>query len=627
MLIYKLYYLNITNIKMRPSIIIYKKVLFKIKKIVCYAKAFTLLELLVTVTIFLILWSISYFSLVWFIKNSRDVVRLEDLKTIDKSISLFQIQKWFLPKPDDYVEINYSWSILWNQWIFWDNNFTQVGLINKKPVDIISNNEFSYSLSNNWREYELWALTEWNDINQFVLVPNTFASWKKLWKSLVYWNYNWRIIKSSSWSYTYLFSIPTIISRDISDSDINSIINNKQLAYKWYWNLPASYSWTIFKVDWWFDFNPNMFVLFSGLTEDLLYNESIRIKILENFQKSYSWTIIANESWIKEILNLDINPDSPSKKLKESSYDIFTNDLWVKLPIIVKSWDNWLSYDMSNLLLDADTRYITQDSNLDFWFATKKWVSKFTNWNWITFTEEDGLADIDTRSIIEDKDFSIWFATNKWVSKIDKLDSWSTYDDKSWLIDNDVVAMKEDNNWNIWFATKKWVSMFDWWSWLNFSQDKTWLVDKIVTSITNDSSNSIWFWTINWVSVFDWTTWTSYSESDWLIDKNILSIYSDIDDNIWLWTINWLSKFDWINWISYSESDWLSSKRVQEIFQDSNWTMWFWTDNWVDKFDWNIWINYDINDWLIDNDVQSIYQDNESNMWIWTKKGVTIFYK
>jgi hypothetical protein len=40
------------------------------------------------------------------------------------------------------------------------------------------------------------------------------------------------VLKVQSGSYLYLFTMPTIISRDISNTDIVNIIDEQKLAYK-----------------------------------------------------------------------------------------------------------------------------------------------------------------------------------------------------------------------------------------------------------------------------------------------------------------------------------------------------------------------------------------------------------
>ena len=51
-------------------------------------KAFTLVELIVVITILAILWTIAFISLQWYSERSRDSVRVTDMKTMKNSLEL-----------------------------------------------------------------------------------------------------------------------------------------------------------------------------------------------------------------------------------------------------------------------------------------------------------------------------------------------------------------------------------------------------------------------------------------------------------------------------------------------------------------------------------------------------------
>lgn len=596
-----------------------------INKFFLSIKAFTLLELMVVITILIIVSTVIFYSVTWFLKQSRDVSRFENLNRIKFWIELFVTEKWFYPKPNNPKNIIFSGWLLWTQWTFWDESLISIWNLSSKPVDLVSLNDFAYSLANDEKQYELWAVLEADELMFNSLFSKTFAKNKIPVRSMVVWNYNWLTLSVSTWWLVYVLWIPTILSYDTTENDIIKLIEKKTLAYRWYWNIASSYSWTVFQIDGWFDFDPSILILYSGTYENLINNESEWIKLLNNTQIAYSWTVLAWSNILDKILSVDIDLINPSKIVREIAYDLVINDLNLTLPIELTSWPNWLTYNITNSLLDSDTRSITQDTSLNFRFATKNWVSTFI-WNtWWSYAESDWLVDKDVRVVIQASDWKMRFATNKWVSIYDWV-NWSEYTITDWLIDNDVVDLFQDSSGNFWFATKKWVSKFNGTTWKNYDT-KDWLANKIVTWITQWLWGDIWVSTIDWVSKFNWTKWTTYKESNWLIDKNVLSIFADKDWNIWFWTINWVSKFDWTNWIDYNQADWLIDKYVNDIYQDTDWNMWFATVAWASKFDWTTWENYTIDDWLADNDVQVIYQDIDWNMWFGTKDWVTIYFK
>jgi len=83
--------------------------------------AFTLVELIVVITILAILWTIAFISLQWYSKSSRDSVRISDVSNMKTSLELFHLNAWKYPLPDDDQEVTFSWNTLWYQWEFWTN--------------------------------------------------------------------------------------------------------------------------------------------------------------------------------------------------------------------------------------------------------------------------------------------------------------------------------------------------------------------------------------------------------------------------------------------------------------------------------------------------------------------------
>lgn len=79
-------------------------------------KAFTLVELIVVITILAVLSTIWFISLSGYSVTSRDTVRITDLKNIQNALNLVIIQDKSIPDGSDMVEITASWSHLFYQW-------------------------------------------------------------------------------------------------------------------------------------------------------------------------------------------------------------------------------------------------------------------------------------------------------------------------------------------------------------------------------------------------------------------------------------------------------------------------------------------------------------------------------
>ena len=208
-------------------------------------QAFTLVELIVVITILAILWTIAFISLQWFSKDARNSTRASDLKNIEKVLSLYQLRESEFPLPSYDVEITYSWSEVWTQWTFWEDTRKQLGnqwQISNVPTDPLTWSEYTYSRLNTKNEFQLAAVFEW-DLSNNNLLNETYAAWI-YWTTKITWNYNGQVAKTTTWSITYVLAVPSIISWDISLKDIIDILNAKELIYNWFHNLPASYSWT-----------------------------------------------------------------------------------------------------------------------------------------------------------------------------------------------------------------------------------------------------------------------------------------------------------------------------------------------------------------------------------------------
>jgi prepilin-type N-terminal cleavage/methylation domain-containing protein len=64
-------------------------------------KAFTLIELLISISILAILSTIAYISISSGIKTTRDSSRIASLVNIEKALSIYQLQAWKYPSPEN----------------------------------------------------------------------------------------------------------------------------------------------------------------------------------------------------------------------------------------------------------------------------------------------------------------------------------------------------------------------------------------------------------------------------------------------------------------------------------------------------------------------------------------------
>jgi len=178
-------------------------------------QAFTLVELIVVITILAILWTIAFISLQWYASQARDSKRLSDIQNIKTSLELFSLNTWKYPFPDNSNEVTYNLSLLWKQWVVWDNVTTNLSRnLNTKPLDPLTEKEYTYSVTHNQLEYELLSIYESDLVSSNTLLNQAKAENRAYPK--VDWTYNWVFIKITD----YYIPTPSIINSEILDSDI-----------------------------------------------------------------------------------------------------------------------------------------------------------------------------------------------------------------------------------------------------------------------------------------------------------------------------------------------------------------------------------------------------------------------
>ena len=269
-----------------------------------YKKWFTLVELIVVITILAILWTIAFTSLQWYARDARDTKRISDVWNIKKSLENFVLQTGKYPTPDSAEEITYSGWVVWYQWSLWDNVVAQLSRnLKEKPTDPLTSSEYTYSLLNTEVEYELWGVLEWSPISR-LLPPLAWETYAAGTKATAYtsWNYNGVLAKVQLWWLTYILAIPAIISWDLSNTDVETILSNNKLVYNKLSNLPPYYSgttlWENSEVDLWLWSD---IILYSWSTSDLTQKDK-QIEFFEKLKNAYSGSIL--KSTAKDIDNI-----------------------------------------------------------------------------------------------------------------------------------------------------------------------------------------------------------------------------------------------------------------------------------------------------------------------------------
>ena len=523
--------------------------------------AFTLVELIVVIIILTILWTIAFISMQWYSATSRDSVRITDIKTMKIWLELYHLQVWSYPNPSDATPITYSWWIIWNQWTFWESVIKNLSKINEKPVDPLTEVEYTYSVINSKQEFELAWTMEWGIamLNNNILLQANARTWRK-WTAYTAWNYNEQVVKVSTGWLTYLLALPTIISSDITNSDIVNIVDNKKLVYKWYSNLPASYTWTTFEVAWETDLNlTNNLVVYSWISIPKTTQE-VEL-FITNLKQAYIWTDLETNINYKEIVSIDTNDSSAMSTLWLAMVD---KNLWwdgVIQPLITQTicenaWWSWVT--------SAEDVYIW--ANRWDWFCISP---RFWDWN----------NDSDT--------WNWWISWNGWWNRVDAVYNW-------------------------WDAS----SIVDWWNWdIDAGQTReldsiNWYTCKTLWTALEDYDTADTIeWRMKWIA----TTWNNYNEAldidwiQWAIPPNGHSVPA-------------LFLSDCIDWVKDLWKDMQYKHKPNEDLNETITYVQYNVDKTVADQTWTYsWCDATINMFSADLDC-IIYQNRQKYLTAWTQK-------
>lgn len=304
-------------------------------------QAFTLVELIVVITILAVLWTIAFVSFGWYSQSARDSVRLTDLKNMQKVLSYYKLENGLYPTPDNGVSITFSGSEVWNQGVFSESVVQKIRRISQVPLDPLTKTPYTYSITNKKVEFQLWAIFEWDILTKNSPITSTYAG-SDLAYSYIKGHYNGQMIDVQIGTDLYILAVPTIISGDISVLDLQQLINEWKLVLHGKHNLPASYSGTTYNVLWAGNLksvNPDSLVVFSwSIWEITGTNASKRKKFIENLQWAYSGTLSSSTSTIANILDIDTSNSIDTEKLSRTIITTILNQQ-VAPGSILYDWD------------------------------------------------------------------------------------------------------------------------------------------------------------------------------------------------------------------------------------------------------------------------------------------------
>ena len=248
-------------------------------------KAFTLVELIVVITILVILWTIAFISLQWYSRDTRNSVRLSDLSNIDKMLWVKMVVAGKVPIPDDKIDITASWSVFIYQWNAWERVLDSLWISNwgKDPKD---ETYYTYAANIKLNKYQLIWFMEWDSIASNSFIDNSYAvtdltdrniisKWDELWILLDATTnvplVNWIDVATTTTSYKAVFEEDILVEGTwwiLFSNYYNRdrvLLQDKELAklddsLVWYWDMETmtwwllkdfSQYWNNWTLNWW----------------------------------------------------------------------------------------------------------------------------------------------------------------------------------------------------------------------------------------------------------------------------------------------------------------------------------------------------------------------------------------
>ena len=262
--------------------------------------------------------------------------------------------------------------LVWTQWILWDNVSTNLSRnLNEKPVDPLTEIEYTYSVINSQTKYELLSIYESDlvsyNFNPGVVVNNTNAASSDYPK--VDWNYNWLFVKTTS----YYIPTPSIITSEqipelwltLDPTNIKSQIITGWDNVIWLWNQALDINLSVYT--WSLDSDSSTFD---------------RQEFITQLQWAYTWTSLATTDIYKDLLAVTNDDDEIEK------YVDF---------VVLNNW-TYSSSSNTDIILDCSSSTVTWIINNDITYIYGDINnSKIITWTWtkiIDFWTQEFTADI-----------------------------------------------------------------------------------------------------------------------------------------------------------------------------------------------------------------------------------------
>ena len=202
-------------------------------------KAFTLVELLVVITLLWILSTVAFVSYMGYSENSRDSARISNLTKLEKSLEARKAKAWEYPTPDESSDVKYLGKTIFTQWTLGTRTKKHLKF-QAEWMDPKYEADYTYSVTANGDRFEIWTIMEDGTNNTLGLFSNTYASEDDV--ALNHGNFNWKFYSTKVNGETHVFTIPSLILKNKSWFEVITNNPTSNFAITGAWGLPETYT-------------------------------------------------------------------------------------------------------------------------------------------------------------------------------------------------------------------------------------------------------------------------------------------------------------------------------------------------------------------------------------------------
>ena len=479
-------------------------------------KWFTLAELLVSISIILILWTIGLLSYTSYMVWIRDSWVKSQLKSLSDWLTSIKAN-WILPLPLDPVLVNVNWVTIWYQWYLWKNLLGKLWYTAKWKNEL-TDSYFTYYLTRDRQNFQLLSYFKESDsiLSNIITKVNAFDySNVYVW---VYWAKLWILTNENNTPIQEISSIKSnwYIDLILDDADSTFIAHIKNgISYELKWKQLANKLETLSRKSvywppvecpdgyipvWWDAWSKQKW--FCVAKYEMSYDwKTWNVNWWNTYSFKNNW-----DQWkpVSKAWNSPISEINLQEAMTECStiwkwYHLITNNEWVSIARQIEfearnwSWNAIWSWALSNWISWSATLgcdWYSSNNKPSGWDAASVTWDNICNWK--------NVAKLFNWEEIWDYAWNIWEWTNKvfnnkevfWSNEIE----WTAASiSEGQLREFWPMINKDLNSWvgRIWNA--------DWYEW-------RWL----------KRSWSAWDDEYAWIYVMDpYTDWTEIWENLW----------------------------------------------------------------------------------------------------------------